>query len=98
MDSRYGNPRKRKIKKHILDRIWKFRSDISRALAYIGMFSGHNRWMDVDKVRIELEYCRDQLNGIIDAMDREYGSTEEERAREIREMIEYNRERKSIKP
>ena len=92
MDPRYNNPRKRKIKKPILDMIWKFRSDISRVLAYIGMFSGQNKWMDVDKVRIELDYCRKQLDRIIEAMDMEYGPAEEKRAEKIMEMIVYNRE------
>ncbi len=94
MDSRYKNPRKRKIKKPILDSIRKFRSDISRVLAYIEMFSGQNKWMDVDKVSIELDYCRKQLDAIIDAMNREYGPAEENRAKEIREMIDYNRKRR----
>lgn len=96
MNPRYNNPRKRKIKKHILDRIWKFKSDISRVLAYISMFSGQNKWMDVDKVRLELDYCRKQLDAIIDAFDEEYGPAQEERAVEIMERIAYNRDRKYL--
>ncbi len=93
MYTRYRNPRKRKIKKPILDKIRIFRSNISRILAYIGMFSGQNKWMDVDKVREELDYCRKQLDDIIAAMDREYGPPDEERAKEIHELVVYNRER-----
>lgn len=93
MNSRYKNPRKRKIKKHILDKIRIFRSNISRILAYIGMFSGQNKWMDVDKVREELDYCRKQLDDIIASLDKEYGLPSNERAEEIRKLVAYNRER-----
>lgn len=71
-----------------------FHSNISRALAYINMFSGQNKWMDVDKVREELAYCRNQLDCIIRAMDAEYGPPDEERAEEIHRLLVYNRERK----
>lgn len=92
MHPRYKNQRKRKIKNPIMEKINFFRDNMMRALAYIGMYAGSNKWMDVDKVRVELEYCREQLDDVIAAIDNEYGPPTPEKADDLRERLVYIRE------